>query len=68
MTGFASATFGEKWKTDEAEKSEGSDEFLPGEEGVWDVADAVTDQLKASLRELPGCQRLSIGHSAPLPA
>lgn len=65
---LASAMLGERWKEDGAENPEIPGQFYPGEEDLSDVADPVRNFLKESLKELPGCLRLSITHKLPVPA
>ncbi len=60
--------FGETWNEDEDEETDRSDNFLPGEEALWDLTDSVTEQLKAHVTELPGCKRLTMGNKAPVKA
>ncbi len=66
--GFASSMLSERWKDKDAEDPELAGEFLVGEENLWDVAEPITDLLEQSVREIPGCQRLSLSHSIPVPA
>ena len=64
----ASAMLGERWKEDETDDPEMPGQFYPGEEDLWDAADPVTVFLQESLKELPGCLRISISHKLPVPA
>ncbi|TCR80781.1 hypothetical protein [Rhizobium sp. BK376] len=65
---LASAMLGETWKEDEIEDPEDPGQFYPGEEDLWDATDPVMAFLQESLKELPGCLRLSISHTLPVPA
>ncbi|MBZ5763837.1 hypothetical protein LAV84_30760 [Rhizobium sp. VS19-DR104.2] len=68
IVGFASSRFGVAWNEDEDGIFEDPDKFFPGEELVWEIADGLTDLLKARLVELPGCRLMKLGQRAPISA
>lgn len=66
LVGFACGKFGADWDLEMLAETEGPTEFFAGEDHVWELADTASDELKDRLVELPGCQRLSLRHKAPV--